>query len=126
MAAHYDPWKALRLGLRWSARVLSIIATIVLLMFLFGEPFNVAAITWKQWIGFAIFPLGMVIGFAIAWWRETFGGALTVACVLLISLMAAPGLRAASGFLLFGIPGVLFLLSGLLNWRTLTMRTSQI
>ena len=126
MATHHDRWNVVRLALRWSARGLSVIATIVLLLFLFGEPFNASSITSKQWIGLALFPLGVVIGFAVAWWKEALGGAITVACVFAISLLFAPSLRSAAVFLLFGVPGFLFLVSGFLRWRSLTMRTSHI
>jgi hypothetical protein len=46
--------------------------------FCFGEPFNASRRTWKEWIGLALFPLGRVIGFAVACWKETLGGAITV------------------------------------------------
>jgi hypothetical protein len=113
-----------QLAVRWTARGLSVLATIVLLIFLFGEPFPAARLTLREWIGLAIFPTGVVVGFAIAWWKELIGGALTVGCVVLISLLYVNHFVNALAFFVIALPGVLFILSAWLRWRTLATRTS--
>ena len=69
-------------SVRWTARVLSVFSTVVLMLFLFGERFPVEKITAPQWLGFLLFPVGVVIGFALAWWREGLGGSITVGSLL--------------------------------------------
>jgi len=109
-------------SVRWTARVLSVFSTVVLMLFLFGERFPVEKITAPQWLGFLLFPVGVVIGFALAWWREGLGGSITVGSLLAFyvvftTLMHEP-LRDGGWFLVFALPGFLFLLSAF-------MRSSQ-
>ncbi len=98
---------------RWSARLLSIASTAMLLMFLFGEPFEPSKITGRQLLAMVFFPLGIVVGFAIAWWKEGLGGGITIASLLIFYLIFVTLLRenlAKGGwFLVFAIPGFLFL-----------------
>lgn len=106
-------------SVRWTARVLSVFSTAVLLLFLFGEPFPVENITATQWVAFLLFPIGVVIGFAVAWWREGLGGSITVGSLLAFylvftTLMREP-LTKGGWFLVFALPAFLFLLSALLR-----------
>ena len=101
--------------LRWAARLLSVLSTVVLLLFLFGEPFPVARITWKEWIGLALFPFGIVIGFAVAWWRELLGGAITIACLLLVCFLFVNDFGRSWTFFVITLPGFLFLLDGFIS-----------
>jgi uncharacterized membrane protein len=102
--------------IRWSARLLSIASTVLLLMFLSGgEKFEVAKVTASQWLGLIFFPLGVIVGFVIAWWKEGLGGAITIASLLafyLIYVLLLNGsLSRGVWFLVFAVPGLLFLLS---------------
>ena len=112
-----------QLVVRWSARILSIASTLVLLLFLFGEPFNVSRITPKEWAGLALFPFGVIVGFAIAWRKEILGGAITLACVVSVCLLYVRVFSQAWPFAVFAFPGVLFIISGLLT--RLGRRTNQ-
>jgi hypothetical protein len=103
-----------QLVLRWTARMLSIVSTVVLVLFLAGEPLEVSKITARQWMGFAFFPVGLIMGFAIAWRKESLGGAITVVSLLLFYLFYLRGLGGIWAFFIFAIPGLLFLASGLL------------
>ena len=100
---------------RWSARILSIASTLVLLLFLFGEPFNVSRITPKEWAGLALFPFGVVLGFAIAWRKEILGGAITFVCAVTACLLFVRTFDQAWPFFVFAFPGLLFIISGLLT-----------
>ncbi len=102
------------MALRWTARILSIASTVVLLLFLFGEPFDVSRITAKEWAGLALFPLGVVIGFAIAWWKEIPGGAITTVSLIIFCLLFVGKSGRAWPFFIFALPGLLFIMSGLL------------
>jgi len=99
----------------WSARILSLASTAMLLMFLFGEPFEPSKITGRQWLAFVFFPLGIVVGFVVAWWKEGLGGSITIASLLIFYLIFVLLLRGSLArglwFLVFAVPGVLFLVS---------------
>ena len=100
---------------RWSARLLSIASTGVLLLFLFGEKFEPSKITGRQWLGLIFFPVGIVVGFVVAWWREGLGGAISIASLLVFYLifvfLMGEGLAEGGWFLVFAVPGFLFLAS---------------
>ncbi|MGZ8842180.1 MAG: DUF7670 domain-containing protein [Pyrinomonadaceae bacterium] len=105
---------SLALGLlRWSARVLSIISTTILLLFLFGEKFDVSKVAAREWLALIFFPVGIIVGFVVGWWKEGLGGAITVASLLLFylvfMLLLHDNLRRGGWFLVFAFPGLLFL-----------------
>lgn len=98
---------------RWSARILSIASTAMLLMFLFGEPFEPSKIAGRELLAMIFFPLGIVVGFVVAWWKEGLGGSITIASLLIFYLIFVTLLRgnlARGGwFMVFAFPGFLFL-----------------
>jgi hypothetical protein len=102
--------------LRWIARIWSIASTLLVLAFMLpGESWNP---TSNQIVGLLFFPLGMVLGFVIAWWREGVGGTVTVGSMALFYLwMWSRDGRIPAGpyFLLLAAPGLLFIVSALLS-----------
>ena len=104
---------------RWTARALSVLSTAVLLLFVFGEPFPVAKITATEWLGLMLFPVGVVIGFAVAWWRERLGGLITLGSLLAFYLVFVfvmkEQLTEGVWFLVFAFPGVLFLIAAVMS-----------
>jgi hypothetical protein len=113
------------LVLRWTARGLSVASTAVLLLFIIGEPFDVSRITGKEWVGLALFPLGIVAGFAVAWWKEAWGGAITTVSLVVFCLLFVGSFSRAWAFFAFAFPGLLFVLSGLLSnlWKSEGLQT---
>jgi hypothetical protein len=113
MFAQNDSGRLVAFLFRWSARLLSIASTAMLLMFVFGEKFEASKVTGRQWLAFAFFPLGIVVGFAVAWWKEGLGGGISVVSLLIFYLIFVflLGGNIARGiwFLVFAIPGFLFL-----------------
>jgi hypothetical protein len=104
------------LTIRWVARVWSIATVVLVVLFLFGEPFNPRG---SQWLGLLLFPLGVCAGMVVAWWREGLGGCITVASLAAfygLHLVTAGRLPTGWAFLAFAAPGFLFLLSWLV-WR---------
>ena len=95
------------------------IASIVLLVMLFvGEGFEPSEITRNEWIGLLFFPTGVVIGMAIAWWKEGLGAAITVGSLAAFYLVWGWLMRNHIGgwaFVTFASPGFLFLLHWLLR-----------
>ena len=54
-------------ALRWSARVWSILAVGLVLLFASGEGMNLAHFTAHELVLFVFFPLGVCLGMAVAW-----------------------------------------------------------
>jgi hypothetical protein len=89
----------------------------MLALFLFGEPFNPARITLREWVGLAFFPAGVAIGMIIAWWKEGLGAAISLASLL--GFYAIFGWLLGSRvngpwFIVFVSPAFLFLIAWLL------------
>ena len=106
---------------RWAARILSLAIIFLLSLFLFGDDGITLEMTATEWTGLAFFPLGVAIGFLIAWKNELVGGLVSVgslACFYLLFGMAMTGrLPRGVWFALFTLPGFLFLAYGLLRLR---------
>jgi hypothetical protein len=100
------------------ARVGSV-ASITLLVMLFRHDIvNPSDISRMEWIGLFFFPIGVVLGMAVAWWKEGIGATITV--VSLIGLYLIYGYYfenhvASWVFVVFASPGFLFLLHRLLR-----------
>lgn len=100
-------------ALRWSARVLSILAVSVVLVCAFGEGSNLSHFTARELVLFVFFPVGVCLGMALAWRWEGLGGTITVAS--LVAFYLVDWLMSSSfprGFALVALaaPGILFLL----------------
>lgn len=108
-------------ALHWSARFLSLVSTFVILLFFVGERFEISRVAAREWVGLLLFPLGVIVGFAVAWWREGLGGAITVACLLgfylVYGLLLNGRVNQGWAFIVFASPGLLFLLSWLRSRR---------
>jgi len=77
------------------------------------EPGNPALITRDQLVGLAFFPIGLVLGLIIAWWKEGAGAVIALASILAFYLVYGLllGNNVSSwAFLVFAIPAFLFLL----------------
>ncbi len=100
------------------ARVGSI-ASITLLLLLFqGEAFHPSEIAPREWIGLLFFPIGVIVGMVVAWWKEGLGSVITVGSLAAFYLVYGYVMRnhiAGWAFLTFASPGFLFLLHWLLR-----------
>jgi FtsH-binding integral membrane protein len=105
------------------ARIFSALSIIVLLMFLFGEEFDVSKITFHQWVGFLFFPVGIVIGFIVGWKNEILGGIISILSLLLFyliyGLLLTETLPTGAGLLIITIPAFLFLICGIYGYLTI-------
>jgi hypothetical protein len=98
--------------IRWTARILSVISIGLLLGFIIGE--GIHPTTLNEKIGLIFFPFGIAMGMIIAWWREGLGGGITVGSLLVFYVIHFAFTRTfpnGPGWLLFTVPGFLFLLS---------------
>jgi len=99
------------------------IASITLLILLFmGEAFHPTEISSNEWAGLLFFPIGVIIGMMVAWWKEALGSAVTLLSLLAFYLVYGYLLRNHIGgwaFIAFASPGFLFLL----HWLFATLLT---
>ena len=104
--------------LRWIARAWSLVSIGVALFFFSKKGSMTIPVAPKSWVGFALFPLGVVLGLLVAWWKESWGGAIAVLCLLAFDWFSGDFLGGAlphsEAFLLFFAPGMLFLACGTL------------
>ena len=100
------------------ARVGSIASVTLLALLFMGEPFREGEISSNEWVGLMFFPIGIVIGMIIAWWKEGIGSVVTVVSLVGFYLVWGYLLRNHIGgwvFIAFASPGFLFLLHWLLS-----------
>jgi hypothetical protein len=114
------PSTPLGFGLRWSARVLSFLSLILLLLFIVGERFNPFHLRGRELALTVFFPLGVMLGLGLAWRWQAFGGALTVGCLAafyLVHWLGAGRWPGGWAFAVLALPGFLFLLAALVGRR---------
>lgn len=105
---------------KWLARLTSIASVGLLGMFLFGGNEGIIP-TLREAIAMAFFPFGVAAGMIIGWKRELLGGLVSIislAIFYVIMAMNDPGDSLGPWFLIFTIPGLLFLFAGLLQKPT--------
>lgn len=100
------------------ARVSSV-ASITLLLLLFqAEIRDPSEISRGDWFGLIFFPIGVIIGMALAWWKEGVGAAITLGSLLAFYLVYGYFMRyhiAGWAFIVFASPAFLFLLHWLFS-----------
>jgi len=111
---------------RWSARILSLLSIGFFLMMFIGEGgqrnfVSIAAFqafVRQTGLAFLFFPIGLMAGMIVAWWRAGIGGAITVASLALfyVNEIILTG-RPPRGlfFMILALPGFLFLLARALS-----------
>ena len=99
------------------ARLGSIASIVLLLMLFVGEGMNPSKITRNEWAGLLFFPIGVMIGMVVAWWKEGVGAAITLGSLVAFYFVWGYLLRNHIGgwaFITFASPGFLFMLHWLL------------
>lgn len=95
------------------ARVGSIASITLLLIIFQAEAFHPSEIAPREWVGLIFFPIGVVVGMIIAWWKEGLGASVTVGSLLAFYFVYGYLLSSHIGgwaFVVFASPGFLFLL----------------
>ena len=109
------------LSLRWAARFASIVSIAIILLFFIGEGFNPAKVASREWLGLLFFPLGVMAGMVVAWWKEGLGAAITLASLLafylVYGLLLSGRLSGGPAFIVLTAPGFLFLAHWLLEQK---------
>src|SRR5678815_936443 len=102
------------------ARIGSIASITLLILLFMAEAFHPAEISPNEWAGLLFFPIGVMIGMIVAWWKEGLGAAVTVLSLLAFYLVYGYILSNHIGgwaFIVFASPGFLFLL----HWLCATL-----
>jgi hypothetical protein len=92
-----------------------------LLLFVIGEPSGLSSIRSDELIGLFFFPCGLIVGLALAWYRELLGGLIavgSVVCFYVIYEGLLHGGWPGWWFIVFAAPGVLHLLHGMFSQRS--------
>jgi hypothetical protein len=104
-------------GLEWVARIGSIASLALLVALFIGEGLHPSQVARREWVGLLFFPVGVIVGMIVAWWKEGLGAAITLSSVLAFCLIYGYLFRNHIGgwaFVTFASPGFLFLLHWLL------------
>ncbi len=107
----------LETALRWIAHAWGVLSTLTLLAFAFGGN-EALRMTAAEAVGFLCFPIGLIVGFAVAWRREGVGGLISLASLGLFYAWHASRTGVWPGgpyFLLFAAPAFLHLASSLVD-----------
>ena len=64
------------------ARVGSIASITLLILFLVDSGFHPSEISAGEWAALLFFPIGVMAGMVIAWWKEGLGSAITLGSLL--------------------------------------------
>ncbi|HEU4510836.1 MAG TPA: hypothetical protein VFR78_21575 [Pyrinomonadaceae bacterium] len=95
------------------ARVGSVASITLLLMLFAGDALHPSQVAPREWVGLFFFPFGVIVGMAIAWWREGLGAAITFGSLLGLYLIYGYLMQYHVGgwaFVVFASPAFLFLL----------------
>ena len=104
--------------LTWAARGLSVLVTIILLIFFIGESSSLLDISGRDAIMLLFFPVGLLVGMIWGWVKPVVGGAIGVASIVafyIADLLLSGNLPSGIWFLVFGLPSYLFLAAGMLE-----------
>jgi len=113
--------RSVGLAFRWAARAWSLLSLIAVLIFAVGEGFarQGPGSAAQGWVSLALFPFGVCLGLALAWFREGFGGILALACLVAFygwNLLRLGHLPSSPIFLLVGAPSILFIAARFENY----------
>lgn len=110
MQSEPDVGRRLTLAVHWTARAWAIASIGMILLLSVGQMPS----TPRDWMGFVLYPAGIVAGMVVAWWREGIGGSITVGSLAAFYILhtATEGrLPRGWGWLVLAAPGFLFLWS---------------
>ena len=107
---------------RWVARAWSILNVLLVFMFAIGaslRPTGTEA-NLQQWIGLALWPVGVAVGLLLAWLHEALGALLALSCLIafyLWNLLRTGSVPRGPFFFLIAAPALVFLLAATLSRR---------
>ena len=110
---------------RWVARAWSVLNVILVFLFAIGESLRPSGSVpgFQEWVGLALWPVGVAIGLLLAWLREATGALLALACLAAFyiwNLVRSGHLPRGPFFFLIAAPALVFLLAAILSRRSAT------
>jgi len=99
--------------LTWIARLLSLAITVLLFLFMFGGAEH-TNFTPQEFLAVLFFPIGLVAGFGLSWWRPRLGAFVSLgslAVFYLYMFFSSGTFPGGPYFVLFAIPAFLFLIA---------------
>jgi hypothetical protein len=115
--------------LLWIARIVGTAVLVFLLLFTVGSLVNPgdSVPSGVEWVGLALFPAGLCVGYAVAWRWQLAGGLVSLGCMVLflVTLVVFQDDELEPIFLNFSIPALLFILYGILASRTRNTAVSE-
>lgn len=93
------------------ARGASLISITLLLLLFQDEALHPSKVATQEWFGLVFFPIGVIIGLAIAWWKEGLGVSITLGSLVAFYLVYGYLLQyhvAGWAFVVFASPAFLF------------------
>jgi len=106
------------LSFRWLARLMSLVTLGIVAMFLLAEPFKPSNVRPREWVGFICFPIGVMVGLIIAWWKEGVGAGISLGSLAAFYLVFGWLMGSkihGPWFLIFASPAFFFLIAWLLS-----------
>lgn len=104
--------------IKFLARLGSITSIVLLLLLFQAEALNPSEVPPRHWFALIFFPIGVIIGMIIAWWKEALGISVTLGSLLAFYFVYGYLLRYHVGgwaFVVLASPAFLFLLHWLLQ-----------
>lgn len=104
--------------IHWMARIWSIVSLGFVLAFVLGEGLNPVQLTLREGVLLLFFPVGLVLGLIVAWWRAGLGGGLAAGSFIafyLLHFIWYGDFPRGPYFALVAAPGFLFLLDYFLS-----------
>ena len=110
---------------RWIARIWSLLSILAVAMFAAGEILTGSGPrpTPQEWVGLALWPIGVAVGLIVAWYRETLGALLAIACLIgfcVWNLLQSGHLPKSLLFFVVAGPALVFLIAAFLSRRSVT------
>ena len=93
------------------ARLGSVISIILLLVLFQAEALHPSDIATREWFALVFFPIGVMIGLAVAWWKEGLGVSITIGSLLAFYFVYGYLMQYHVGgwaFVVFASPAFLF------------------
>ena len=93
------------------ARIGSVISITLLLLLFQAEALHPSQVAPREWFGLVFFPIGVIVGLAIAWWKEGLGVSITLGSLLAFYFVYGYLLQYHLGgwaFVMFASPAFLF------------------
>jgi hypothetical protein len=106
--------------IRWAARILGLFSLAFILLFFFGEAdfSQPLQLDPREIVMIIFFPIGVILGNLLGWWREGLGAIITISsftAFYLADLIFSGTWPSGPYFALLASPGILFALYCLLS-----------